>query len=177
MIRLEHAFCSANQALPHNLPLHSSSQTGCHSPVGRLFQVLWDWACPNDWQAGRNSCKSGSATRVEPLHLSLWIHICTVHSTNYYKPSACTCVHACVHWSTMNTSVVMLFFFLIPLLFATRKDNVGYFARESGFIPRANRVFPLTSCDRSHDYITSSHRPLVQPVLVRYSSLFPQCWR
>lgn len=73
----------------------SCSQTRRRSPVGRLFQLLWVWACPNDWQAGSNSCKSGSATRVEPLHLSLWIHICTVHSTNYYKPSVCMCVCLC----------------------------------------------------------------------------------
>lgn len=110
-IRLEHACCRVNRAFPHTLCSHSfwCSQTGCRSPVGRLFLRLWVWACPNDWQAGSNSCKSGSATGVEPLHLSLRIHICTVHSTNYYKPSACTRVHACVHWSTVNTSVAMLF--------------------------------------------------------------------
>lgn len=84
----------------------------------------------------------------------------------------CTCMCSLKYYEYICSDAL---FFLIPLLFATRKDNVGYFARESGFIPRANRVFPLTSCDRSHDYITSSHRPLVQPVLVRYSSLFPQC--
>ena len=111
MISLGNACCGANQALSHALRWHSSgcSQTGWRSPVGRLFQLRWVWACPNDWEAGSNSCKLGSATRVEPLHLSLWIHICTVHSTNYYKPSARTFVRACVHWSTMNTSVVMLF--------------------------------------------------------------------
>lgn len=110
-IRLGCACCGVNQAVPRKPRSLSSScsQTRQCSPVGRLFQLLWVWACPNDWQAGSNSCKSGSATRVEPLHLSLWIHICTVHSTNYYKPSVCMCVCACVHWSTVNTSVVMLF--------------------------------------------------------------------
>lgn len=54
--------------------------------------ILWVWACPNDWQVSSNSCKSGSGTRVEPLHLSCWIHICTAHTTNYNSPSVCMCV-------------------------------------------------------------------------------------
>lgn len=57
---------------------------------------LWVWARPNDWQASSSSCKSGSGTRVEPLHLFCWIHICTAHSINYNRLSLCICVCVCM---------------------------------------------------------------------------------
>lgn len=62
---------------------------------------VWVWARTNDWQASSSSCKSGSGTRVEPLHLSCWIHICTAYSPNYNNPSVCICVCAdvLVHWT------------------------------------------------------------------------------
>lgn len=64
--------------------------------------VLWVWSCPNDWQARSSSCKSGSGTRVELLHLSWWIHICTAHSNNYNSPSVCIYMCVCLCANGVN---------------------------------------------------------------------------
>lgn len=129
MIRLEHPCLGAlciNQPITHGLHSLSFSYTrACqHSPCWETVSaatVLCVWACPNDWQVNSSSCKSGSGTRVEPLHLSCWIHICTVHNTNYNSPCVHISVCACV-WSTLNTSALLL---LIILNFSTKTQTVA----------------------------------------------------
>lgn len=60
--------------------------------------TLWVWVHPNDWQASSSSCKSGNGTRVEPVHLSCWVHSCTACSLNYKTTSRMRkCIYLCLN--------------------------------------------------------------------------------